>query len=106
MRLNLHARRRLTGFGKSSRMSSEQAKVLGSLSPRIEPDASDARGVREKLPRRLLMSSWTRREFLTRTGVAAAVIQTFDNLDPCCVFAADAKTADKDLFELKPVADG
>jgi glyoxylase-like metal-dependent hydrolase (beta-lactamase superfamily II) len=52
------------------------------------------------------MSSWTRREFLTRTGVAVAAVQTFDNLDPCCVFAADAKTADKDLFELKPVADG
>jgi len=52
------------------------------------------------------MSSWTRREFLTRTGVAVAAIQTFDNLDPCCVYAADAETADKDLFELKPVADG
>ena len=52
------------------------------------------------------MSSWTRREFLTRTGVAVAAVQTFDKLDPCCVYAADAKTADKDLFELKPVADG
>jgi cyclase len=52
------------------------------------------------------MSSVTRREFLTRTGLAVAAIQTFDNLDPCCVFAADAKTEDKDLFELKPVADG
>jgi hypothetical protein len=38
------------------------------------------------------MSSVTRREFLTRTGLAVAAIQTFDNLDPCCVFAADAKT--------------
>src|SRR5437867_9640246 len=26
--------------------------------------------------------------------------------DPCCVFPADGKTATKDLFELKPVADG
>ncbi len=52
------------------------------------------------------MSSWTRREFLTRTGLAVAAIQTFDNLDPCCVYAADATTAEKDLFELKPVADG
>jgi cyclase len=52
------------------------------------------------------MSGWTRREFLSRTGVAVAAIQTFDNLDPCCVYAADAQTADKDLFELKPVADG
>jgi len=51
-------------------------------------------------------SSLTRREFLTRTGMALAAIQTFDHLDPCCAFAADAKTADKDLFELKPVADG
>ena len=52
------------------------------------------------------MSSLTRREFLTRTGVAVAAVQTFDHLDPCCAFAADAKTAEKDLFELKPVADG
>ena len=53
-----------------------------------------------------MRSSWTRREFLTRAGVAVAAVQTFENLDPCCVFAADAETADKDLFELKPVADG
>jgi cyclase len=52
------------------------------------------------------MSSLTRREFLVRTGAAAAAIQAFDHLDPCCVLAADAKTADQDLFELKPVADG
>src|SRR5262252_4281347 len=49
---------------------------------------------------------WTRRQFLTHVGVAAAAIQTFEHIDPCCVFAADAKTADKDLFELKQVADG
>ena len=53
-----------------------------------------------------MSSSWTRREFLTRAGVAVTAIQTFENLDPCCAFAADAKTADKDYFELKPVADG
>lgn len=53
-----------------------------------------------------MRSSWTRREFLTRAGVAVAAVQTFENLDPCCVFAADAQTAEKDLFELKPVADG
>src|SRR5450432_1629157 len=53
-----------------------------------------------------MSSSLTRREFLVRTGMAVAAVQTFDNLDPCCAFAADAKTADKDLFELKPVADG
>jgi glyoxylase-like metal-dependent hydrolase (beta-lactamase superfamily II) len=53
-----------------------------------------------------MRSSWTRREFLTRAGVAVAAVQTFENLDPCCVFAADGESADKDLFELKPVADG
>src|SRR5712692_571926 len=53
-----------------------------------------------------MSSSLTRREFLTRAGMAVAAIETLDHLDPCCVFAADAKTADKDLFELKPVADG
>jgi cyclase len=49
---------------------------------------------------------WTRRQFLTRVGAAAAAIQTFGHIDPCCVFAADAKTSDKDLFELKQVTDG
>src|SRR5215813_9269391 len=53
-----------------------------------------------------MSTHWTRRQFLTRVGVAAAAIQTFEHIDPCCVFAADAKTAEKDLFELKPVADG
>jgi glyoxylase-like metal-dependent hydrolase (beta-lactamase superfamily II) len=49
---------------------------------------------------------WTRRQFLTRVGIAAAAIQTLDQLDLCCVFPADGKTVDKDLFDLKPVADG
>jgi cyclase len=49
---------------------------------------------------------WTRRQFLTRIGAAAAAIQMFEHIDPCCVFPADAKTADKDLFELKQVMDG
>jgi glyoxylase-like metal-dependent hydrolase (beta-lactamase superfamily II) len=53
-----------------------------------------------------MSSSLTRREFLARAGVAVAAIQTFEHLDPCCAFAADARTADKELFELKPVADG
>src|SRR6266581_2238440 len=53
-----------------------------------------------------MSSSLTRREFLTRAGMAVAAIETLDHLDPCCAFAADARTADKDLFELKPVADG
>src|SRR5258708_29765822 len=54
----------------------------------------------------LMSSSLTRREFLARTGMAVAAIQTFEHLDPCCALAADARTADKELFELKPVADG
>ena len=53
-----------------------------------------------------MSTHWTRRQFLTHVGVATAAIQTFEHIDPCCVFAADAKTADKDLFELKQVADG
>ena len=51
-------------------------------------------------------SSWTRRDFLIGTGAALAAVQTLDHLDPCCAMAADASTADKELFELKPVADG
>jgi glyoxylase-like metal-dependent hydrolase (beta-lactamase superfamily II) len=38
--------------------------------------------------------------------LAAAAIQVVDHLDLCCAMAADAKTSAKDLFELKPVADG
>jgi cyclase len=49
---------------------------------------------------------WTRRQFLAGVGIAAAAIQTVDHLDLCCALAGDAKTAAKDLFELKPVADG
>lgn len=51
-------------------------------------------------------TQWTRRQFLARVGAAAAAIQTFEHIDPCCLFPADAKTSDKDLFELKQVADG
>lgn len=53
-----------------------------------------------------MKAAWTRREFLTRAGVAVAAVQTFENLDPCCAFAADAPTSGEELFELKPVADG
>jgi len=53
-----------------------------------------------------MSSSVTRREFLTRAGMAVAAIQTLDHLDPCCAFAADASTSSQELFELKPVADG
>ncbi len=49
---------------------------------------------------------WTRRQFLSRVGVAAATIPTFGSLSPCCVVPADAQTASKELFVLKQVADG
>jgi len=53
-----------------------------------------------------MKESWTRRRFILRAGVAVASVQTFHNLDPCCVYAADAPTESEELFELKPVADG
>ena len=48
---------------------------------------------------------WTRRQLLVQAGIAAA-IHTLDPHELCCVLPAAAETADKDLFELKPVADG
>jgi glyoxylase-like metal-dependent hydrolase (beta-lactamase superfamily II) len=53
-----------------------------------------------------MSTQWTRRQFLTRVGAAAAAVQVFEHIDPCCVFPADAKTSEKELFELKQVADG
>jgi glyoxylase-like metal-dependent hydrolase (beta-lactamase superfamily II) len=53
-----------------------------------------------------MSTSWTRRDFLTRAGVAVAAIEGFDHFGACCAMAADAKTANDELFELKPVADG
>jgi cyclase len=49
---------------------------------------------------------WTRRQFFTHVGAAAAALQTFAPLDFCCVMPADAQTANKELFDFKPVADG
>jgi cyclase len=49
---------------------------------------------------------WTRRQFLSRVGLAAAAIQTMDHLDLWCALAADATTTHTDLFEFQPVADG
>jgi cyclase len=43
---------------------------------------------------------------LAQAGIAIAAIHTLDPHEICCAMAADAKTADKDLFELKKVADG
>jgi len=50
--------------------------------------------------------SMGRRRFLTQAGAALAAVETLDHLGPCCALAADAKTEEKDLFELKPVGDG
>jgi hypothetical protein len=49
---------------------------------------------------------WTRRQFLSRVGLAAAAVQTMDHLDLCCTLAADATTTNTDLFEFQPAADG
>lgn len=46
---------------------------------------------------------WTRRQILAQAGIAVAAIHTLDPHEICCAMAADAKTADKDLFELKKV---
>src|SRR5258706_15127378 len=53
-----------------------------------------------------MSSSWTRRDFLIGSGAALAAVQALDHFHPCCAMAADATTADSELFELKPVADG
>jgi glyoxylase-like metal-dependent hydrolase (beta-lactamase superfamily II) len=47
--------------------------------------------------------NWTRRQFLAGVGVAAAAVQTLDQVDPSRVFAGDESKA---LFELKKVVDG
>lgn len=47
-----------------------------------------------------------RRQFMARTGAALAAMHAMDHLDPCCANAADAETSSKELFELRPVADG
>jgi glyoxylase-like metal-dependent hydrolase (beta-lactamase superfamily II) len=43
---------------------------------------------------------------LAQIGIAAAAVHTLDPHELCCVMPAHAQTADKDLFELKKVADG
>ncbi len=49
---------------------------------------------------------WTRRQVLTQLGIAAAAIHTLDPHELCCAVPAHAATSDKDLFEVKKVADG
>jgi glyoxylase-like metal-dependent hydrolase (beta-lactamase superfamily II) len=53
-----------------------------------------------------MAQQWTRRQVLTRIGIAAAAIHTLDPHELCCVMPAHAQTAEKDLFELKKVGDG
>ena len=53
-----------------------------------------------------MAKDWTRRQVLAQIGIAATAIHTLDPHELCCVAPAHAKTADKDLFELKEVADG
>ena len=52
------------------------------------------------------MATWTRRQVLAQMGLAAAAVHTLDPHELCCSVAAHAQTADKELFELKKVADG
>jgi cyclase len=49
---------------------------------------------------------WTRRQVLAQIGLAAAAVHTLDPHELCCVLPAHAQTADKELFQLKKVADG
>jgi cyclase len=48
----------------------------------------------------------TRRQMLARAGIGIAALGTAEHFGACCAMAADEKTADKELFELKSVADG
>ena len=53
-----------------------------------------------------MAKQWTRRQVLTQLGIAAAAVHTLDPHELCCVVPAHAQTADKELFQLKKVADG
>jgi glyoxylase-like metal-dependent hydrolase (beta-lactamase superfamily II) len=53
-----------------------------------------------------MAKQWTRRQVLTQMGIAAAAVHTLDPHELCCVLPAHAQTADKELFQLKKVADG
>ncbi len=53
-----------------------------------------------------MTTQWTRRQVLVQMGIAAAAVHTLDPHELCCVTPASAQTTDKDLFELKKVADG
>ena len=49
---------------------------------------------------------WTRRQVLAQFGIAAAAVHTLDPHEICCGMDAHAATDEKNLFELKKVADG
>ena len=53
-----------------------------------------------------MSTNWTRRQVLAQMGIAAAAIHTLDPHELCCVVPAHATTHEKDLFEVKKVADG
>ena len=53
-----------------------------------------------------MAQQWTRRQVLAQMGIATAAVHTLDPHELCCAVPADAQTADKNLFELKKVADG
>ncbi len=53
-----------------------------------------------------MAKQWTRRQVLAQIGIAAAAVHTLDPHELCCAVPAHAATTDKDLFELKKVADG
>jgi cyclase len=50
--------------------------------------------------------TWTRRQVLKQVGIAAAAIHTLDPHEICCSVDAHAATHEKNLFDLKKVADG
>ncbi len=53
-----------------------------------------------------MSTNWTRRQVLAQMGIAAAAIHTLDPHELCCAVSAHAATHEKDLFEVKKVADG
>src|SRR5436309_14913432 len=52
-----------------------------------------------------MAKQWTRRQVLAQMGIAAAAVHTLDPHELCCAVPAHAETADKDLLELKKLAD-
>ena len=53
-----------------------------------------------------MAAAWTRRQVLAQATIGAMTIHSLDPHELCCAPPAHAATTDKDLFELKKVADG